>query len=116
MLNAICPKLPMRNAEITRKWYQLLGFHITGNYGDYLIMERDAIEIHFFLHNSLEPETNYGQVYIRCRDIESEYQQFLAKNITIHPSGHLEQKPWGQKEFSLLDPDYNLLTFGEALP
>jgi len=27
--------------------------------------------------------------------------------------GHLEKKPWGQKEFSMLDPDNNLLTFGQ---
>jgi hypothetical protein len=27
----------------------------------------------------------------------------------------MEIKPWGQKEFSLLDPDNNLLTFGEAI-
>jgi hypothetical protein len=32
------------------------------------------------------------------------------------PKGvHLEIKPWGQKEFSLLDPDNNLLTFGESI-
>jgi len=24
-------------------------------------------------------------------------------------------KPWGQKEFALLDPDHNLLTFGQAI-
>lgn len=33
----------------------------------------------------------------------------------IHPNGHLALKPWKQKEFSLLDPDNNLLTFGQTL-
>jgi hypothetical protein len=27
----------------------------------------------------------------------------------------LAKKPWGQQEFSLLDPDHNLLTFGESI-
>jgi hypothetical protein len=27
----------------------------------------------------------------------------------------LATKPWGQREFSLLDPDHNLLTFGETV-
>jgi hypothetical protein len=27
----------------------------------------------------------------------------------------LEIKPWGQKNFSILDPDHNLLTFGQSL-
>jgi hypothetical protein len=33
----------------------------------------------------------------------------------MHPNGYLETKPWGQKEFSLLDPDNNLLTFGQSI-
>jgi hypothetical protein len=32
-----------------------------------------------------------------------------------HPNGHLAIKPWGQKEFSILDPDNNLLTFGQNI-
>jgi hypothetical protein len=40
----------------------------------------------------------------------------LIKNgVSIHPNGSLEIKPWKQKEFSILDSDYNLLTFGEAI-
>jgi len=40
----------------------------------------------------------------------------LLKNQTeIHPNGKLGIKPWGQKEFSILDPDNNLLTFGQNI-
>jgi len=39
----------------------------------------------------------------------------LDKKVSIHPDGNLEAKPWGQKEFSILDPDNNLLTFGEEI-
>jgi hypothetical protein len=38
----------------------------------------------------------------------------LDNNVSIHPNGHLEDKPWQQREFSLLDPDNNLLTFGQS--
>lgn len=38
---------------------------------------------------------------------------FLANGVTVHPNGHLQTKPWGQREFALLDPDNNLLTFGQ---
>jgi hypothetical protein len=34
--------------------------------------------------------------------------------MEIHPNGKLQTKPWGQKEFSILDPDNNLLTFGQS--
>ena len=42
-------------------------------------------------------------------------ESLLDKKTKIHPNGSLEIKPWGQKEFSVLDPDNNLLTFGESL-
>lgn len=33
----------------------------------------------------------------------------------IHPNGPLQTKPWGQREFALLDPDNNLITFGQGI-
>ena len=51
----------------------------------------------------------------RTDDIDVLYQSLLANKITIHPNGDLQLKPWGQKEFSLLDPDNNLLTFGQSI-
>lgn len=58
---------------------------------------------------------NYGQVYIRTDDIDKLYQSLTRNNVRIHPAGNLQIKPWGQKEFSLLDPDNNLLTFGQSI-
>jgi hypothetical protein len=43
------------------------------------------------------------------------YQEFLAKKALMPAAGHLETKPWLQREFSVLDPDHNLLTFGQAI-
>ena len=116
MLTEINPKLPMRNKAATEQYYtEKLGFQNVGtaDYDGYLILEKDNIEIHFFEFKTLNPTENYGQVYIRTNDIDALFQAFLAKNVSIHPAGHLQQKPWGQKEFSLLDPDHNLLTFGQ---
>ena len=115
MLTAIHPKLPMRNKALTRDYYvNHLGFSIFGSadYEDYLMLEKDGIQLHFFAFEALDPKTNYGMVYIRTNDIEGLYQSLLENNVSIHPNGPLEKKPWGQTEFSLLDPDNNLLTFG----
>lgn len=81
----------------------------------YLILQKDKIQIHFFEFKTLDPKENYGQVYIRTNDIDGLYQSLLDKHVHIHPNGHLQMKPWGQKEFSLLDPDNNLLTFGQSI-
>lgn len=116
MLTAIHPKLPMRNKTITKRYYiEQLGFNIfgTADYPEYLMVEKDAIQLHFFLFANLDPEQNYGQVYIRVKRIDDFYQTLLDNKVRIHPNGFLENKPWGQREFSVLDPDGNLLTFGE---
>ncbi len=116
MLTEINPKLPMRDLSLTKDYYlNKLGFEELGNYGDYLMVGKDKIEIHFFLFKELDPKENYGQVYIRTNNIEKLYGDLLERNIAIHPNGHLETKSWGQSEFSLLDPDNNLLTFGQAI-
>ena len=116
MLTDINPKLPMRDKNVTRTFYvNKLGFKEIGDYEGYLMIRKDKIEIHFFEFKELATEENYGQVYIRTNDIDNFHQTLLNNNVTIHPNGKLESKPWGQKEFSILDPDTNLLTFGQSI-
>ena len=66
-----------------------------------------------FIFLDLVPEENYGQVYFRTDTIDTLYQRFIDDGVTIHPNGSLAQKPWGVREFSILDPDNNLITFGQ---
>jgi len=116
MLTDISPKLPMRDIALTKEFYlNNLGFIQLGDFGDYLIVRKENVEIHFFEFKGLDPKENYGQVYIRTDDIDKLYQSLLDNKTIIHPNGHLETKPWGQREFSLLDPDHNLLTFGQSI-
>ncbi len=117
MLHSINPKLPMRNKAMTRAFYsEKLGFKVFGSaeYDGYLMMEKDLVQLHFFEFSNLNPAENYGQVYIRTDDIEGLYQTLLDNKVGIHPNGKLQLKPWGQKEFAVLDPDNNLLTFGQS--
>lgn len=116
MLTDVNPKLPMRDKNKTKEFYiNNLGFQQCGNdYDEYLMVHKDNIQIHFFEFKELDPKENYGQVYIRTNDIDRLYQSMLDKHLSIHPAGSLQLKPWGQKEFSMLDPDNNLLTFGQG--
>jgi len=115
MLTSVIPKLPMRVKARTKKYYiEQLGFLEMADYGDYLLLEKEGIEIHFFEFKALDPLENYGQIYIRTNQIEALYAQLQEANVAIHPNAPLQQKPWGQIEFSLLDPDNNLITFGQA--
>lgn len=118
MLKAIIPKLPMRNKGITLNYYtKQLGFEDVGkqDYESYLILQKDGFQIHFFEFPDLNPLENDGQIYLRTSHIDLLYHQLIERKTIIHPQGSLQIKAWGQKEFSLLDPDHNLLTFGESI-
>lgn len=113
MLTAINPKLPMRDKAITRDFYlNKLGFEEFGSadYDGYLMVQKDNIQIHFFEFKELDPKENYGQVYIRTDDIDALYHFVKSQNVN---STELDHKFWKQREFSVHDPDNNLLTFGQ---
>lgn len=117
MISSIIPKLPMRHKPTTQAYYEKLGFKPVGTnaYDFYLMMELNGQEVHFFEFKDLNPAENYGQVYLRSHDIDTIYQQYLSQGVAIHPNGQLVDKPWDQREFALLDPDHNLLTFGMTI-
>ncbi len=117
MLTDVHPKLPMRSKSRTMAYYQSLGFAVFGSadFDGYLMMQRDKVQIHFFEFKKLDPLMNYGQIYLRTDSIDSLYQSFVDQKLEIHPAGTLTMKPWGIKEFAMLDPDHNLLTFGESI-
>lgn len=118
MLTTIHPKLPMRNKATTRDFYvKKLGFAEFGSadYDGYLMVEKDNIQIHFFEFVDLDPLKNYGQVYIRTDAIDQLYQFMLQQHVSIPEGGRLDTKPWRQREFAVLDPDNNLLTFGQSV-
>lgn len=118
MLTDVHPKLPMRDKAITSDYYiNKLGFKNVGNedYDGYLILQKDDVQIHFFEFKELDSLENYSGVYIRTNDIEGLYQSMLNNQVSIHPNAPLQVKPWGQKEFALLDVDNNLLTFGQSV-
>ena len=114
-LNTSIPKLPAKDLDATRIFYtEKLGFTKVGeSYPDYLILYKDKVELHFFLHRQLDVNLNYSQCYIRVTGIDEIYQAMKAMKLS--GLGRLESKPWKQKEFSVKDIQNNLITFGEGI-
>jgi len=61
----------------------------------------------------IDPARSDWMCYFRVTGIEELYEEYSRRRI-IHPNGPLEAKPWGQKEFAVLDLNGALLRFGEA--
>jgi catechol 2,3-dioxygenase-like lactoylglutathione lyase family enzyme len=110
--NAI-PVLPSLSLSRTILFYEnKLGFRAVYQQGDnFAVLQKDEVTLHFWLCDMPSVVENSG-CYIEVTGINALYNDLQAKNI-IHPHGRLEQKPWGIKQFAILDEDGNLITFGE---
>lgn len=111
MLHKAVPLLPSLNIRATIDFFEAkLGF--TGiNYGTYAILKLKNIEIHLFM--ATQKATNsLGGCLIMVDNIEDLYTTLSAKGL-VAIQGKLSDKPWGLKEFVILDNNNNTIRFGE---
>jgi catechol 2,3-dioxygenase-like lactoylglutathione lyase family enzyme len=114
------PTLPSRSISKTTEFYRRLGFKGGAHQfnSDYGIFLRGEIELHFFAHKELVPSQSFSGCYIRVLDVESIYGVMSAAQLPrvgIPRIDALEDKPWGIREFAVVDPDGNLLRIGQII-
>jgi catechol 2,3-dioxygenase-like lactoylglutathione lyase family enzyme len=114
------PILPSRSVSATTAFYRALGFEGGPHEFDssYAILRRGAVELHFFTHQDLVPADSSSGCYIRVLDVERIYRAFQASPLPltgIPRMERLEDKPWGLREFAVVDPDGNLLRIGQII-
>ena len=114
------PILPSRSLPSTLAFYERLGFdgEILGAGDAYAILTRGDLELHFFVHTELVPTESYAGCYVRVADVEPLYNAFLAAGLPmrgIPRMDAIENKPWGMREFAIVDEDGNLLRVGQEL-
>ena len=74
--------------------------------------------MHFFAYEDLSPAENYAQCYWRVKDVDSLYAECLAANLPRSDAPRLEavgDKPWGMREFAIVDPNGNLVRVGQEI-
>ena len=113
------PILPSRSLSETLAFFRRLGFDgDIHSFGDYAILTRGTAELHFFTHRELRPAESSAMCYIRVSDVESIHRAFALAQLPrkgIPRMDALEDKPWGMREFAIVDPDGNLLRIGQTL-
>lgn len=114
------PILPSRSIVETVAFYERLGFEGGPHECDssYAIFRRGSIELHFFSHPELNPSESFAGAYLRVRDVEEIYQVCLAAQLPrtgIPRLERLEDKPWGLKEFAIVDIDGTLLRIAQII-
>ena len=114
-LKRATPVLASLNIDRTVTFYtETLGFERRGWKDDhYAIVGRDAIDIHFWkCDNPIFPKNTSCYIYVE--DVDALHAEMQAAGV-VHPNGPLGDKPWGVREFSILDLDGNLIRFGQLL-
>jgi catechol 2,3-dioxygenase-like lactoylglutathione lyase family enzyme len=113
------PILPSRDLTETRAFYARLGFTAAGwwptEFGGYAILVRGDLTMHFFAYPELSPKENYGQCYWRVTDPDGLHSEFSGAGLDSWPDARvtpIEDKPWGTREFALVDPSGNLVRIG----
>jgi len=111
-ITQILPALDINRAAGFYK--NVLGFDINiFTEHDYVVMRKGEVGIHLWKTDDKNLCENSG-CYIYVTDIDALYQELSSKDV-IHPNGKLETKPWGMKEFAVVDTEGNLLRIGEII-
>ncbi len=107
-LLSISPRVPVADMEQALAFYAQLGFATTDRDGEFVVVERDGISLHFHVSEG------HRVCWIGVTNIEALYQQYVPTGAIQSPQ--VRSQPWGMKEFFLCDPFRNLLLFGESIP
>jgi len=111
MLRKAIPVLPVINVTETIYFFEAkLGF-TAKNYGNYAVLKYENTEIHLSM-NTAKQDHAISSCLILVTNIEDLYTRYCAKGL-IGLTGKLTEKPWGLKEFTIVDNNHNLIRFGE---
>jgi DNA-binding transcriptional MerR regulator len=111
-LSRAVPILASTNIDQTVAFYQeSLGFVPVFESDDYAILGRDDITINFWLCEDDEIP-KHTACRVQVVGVDGLYRECREAGI-VHPNGHLDDKPWGTREFSTLDVHGNAITFFE---
>lgn len=104
------PVLASLDIEQSVRFYSKLGFtpvHVMQS--EYGIIEADTVQIHFWACKDRRI-AEATSCRVQVQGIDALYEKCTRLSI-VHPNAPLSSRPWGSKEFGILDPDGNLVTF-----
>lgn len=109
------PVLPSRDILESLAFYQdHLGFgesFVHGEPVNYGGLSKDGVELHFFYSENPDVPV-WTSFRLGVGEIEGLYERCQQQGI-VHPDALLEEKPWGFREFAVVDPSGVLVVIWE---
>jgi uncharacterized glyoxalase superfamily protein PhnB len=110
MLQHTLPELPFDDVPAAVAYYRdVLGFRINYQQHDLGVMERDAITI--LLIARTEQHTGIGSFSVYVENADTLYAELASKGANLQ--GEPVSRPWGLRDFRVLDLEGNRITFAQ---
>ncbi|GLR86487.1 bleomycin resistance protein [Bradyrhizobium iriomotense] len=91
----------------------MLGFDVTFQYGEptfYTCLCRDDVALHLNASTNTKRLPGHGGLCVFVRDVDGVYAEFVGRGV--RPVSQPQNYDYGMRDFDVLDPDGNQLTFG----
>ena len=109
-LRRIMPELPLTDVAAGVTHYRdVLGFRINYQQHDIAVMDRDNVRLLLIARS--ERHTGIGSPYVYVENADALHAELQAKGANLR--GEPVSRPWGLREFQVLDPEGNRITFGQ---
>jgi catechol 2,3-dioxygenase-like lactoylglutathione lyase family enzyme len=109
--------LAVNDLAKSSEFYKILGFQTLWNGGGWHFLFRDSVNLMLGECPNDKPASEINChsyfAYWEVEKIDALYEDFQFKNIDILSA--IEDKPWGQREFSIRTIDGHRITLGEKI-
>lgn len=110
LLEKALPELPFDDVAAAVAYYHdVLGFRINYQQHDISVMDRDEITV--LLIARTEPYKGIGSFEVYVADADKLYAELRAKGANVQ--GEPVSRPWGLRDFAVLDIEGNRITFAQ---
>ena len=111
MLRKVMPELPLTNVAAGVVHYRdVLGFEVNYSQHDIGVMDRDDMRVLLIARSARH--TGIGSCAFYVTDADALHAELVARGANVQ--GPPVSQPWGLREFSVLDPEGNRLTFAQT--
>lgn len=108
------PVLPVADLVRALAWYERAGFGVLATYDGYALLSLEGTEVHLAEVPELEGQETWTGAYLRVADVDALHARWSALGLAF--LAEPTDRPWGQRELALEDPDGNLWRAGTPLP
>jgi catechol 2,3-dioxygenase-like lactoylglutathione lyase family enzyme len=110
-MRQVLPELPFDNVAATVTYYcDVLGFRVNYQQDGLGVLDRDTITI--LLRARSGEHKGTGLFYVYVDDADALYAELLEKGSRVQ--GPPDSRPWGLRDFSVLDLEGNRITFAQT--